>query len=723
MFAGTEPVKTEDTSTEYEFLRVAYERANMAALWWQENFRRALKDLNFLYEEQWTMEELNEREGRPTLTMNKLTAYVDQVVGDQRQNRPSIKAHAARAAVLNGATQQGMMQGQQLAPMKRMKSLTKPNKDYEIADVRSGLIKNIEYNSDAESPYDMAFQHAVESGFGWLRVFTKYSDDSGFDQDIKIKAIRNRFAVLMDPIGGLSETDFSGAEWCFVMGIMRRSEFNKRYPSAVAGGMTDTVADQALTWYMGEDVVTVAEYFYREPVTRRLLQLSNGKEVWYDEVKDIEDEMARQGIQIVRDRKVKTHRVMWCKITGNSILEKPIETVFSTIPVVPVFGKEATIKDLTIWRGLIRYARDAQRAHNFWFSAATERVALAPKAQWVVDARSIEGLEPIWKSANRKNWSYLPYRHRPDVPPPRREAPPQMPNAELQLVNYASDEIKATTGLFDASLGAMSNETSGKAIIARQRQGDRGTFPFQDNLSKALRRVGMLCNEGIDRIYDGSRIIRIMFPDGGGDWIAINQVIRDEQTGKLVVLHDINEVKCDITVDAGPNYQTQRAEAADSFMNLIGQVGNAMPPQITSLLSYAAMRNMDAPGMDDVLKAFKKLLQGQQVLEPDDDTPPPQPTPADQIAMAKTQADMARAQADVKTAEAKGATADAQLAQAQAQLATIAQQVQMMQGSAMTEDTIRNLVAEAMAEIMHMSQQGQMPQSQQQGIVAAQPQQ
>jgi len=35
--------------------------------------------------------------------------------------------------------------------------------------------------------------------------------------------------------------------------------------------------------------------------------------------------------------------------------------------------------------------------------------------------------------------------------------------------------MKAIMGLYDASLGSRSNETSGRAILARQREGDVST--------------------------------------------------------------------------------------------------------------------------------------------------------------------------------------------------------------------------------------------------------
>lgn len=197
----------------------------------------ALSELRFLYGEQWTSDELAERQGRPSLTLNKLPAFVDQVVGDQRQNKISIQVHPVHA----DSVMPQQADGAQLAqPIQGRMSNLEGTKDYTNAEVLAGLIRNIEVTSDADSHYSIAYQHAVESGFGWLRVFTEYSGDDWWNQDIRIKSIRNRFAVLIDP-KGISEPDFSSANWGFIMELMRRKEFMVRYPDANTGDLAGQV--------------------------------------------------------------------------------------------------------------------------------------------------------------------------------------------------------------------------------------------------------------------------------------------------------------------------------------------------------------------------------------------------------------------------------------------------------------------------------------------------
>lgn len=674
MLPGSEPIKVRDGDADDDILREARERARHALEIWSENFDAARADVIFLGGKQWPDEVVKERtlEGRPMLTLNKLPQFVDQVLGDQRQNRPSIQV-----VPVEGDADEKL---QNVAG----------NADFTRSKIYEALIRNIEHTSKAEAHYDTAFQQAVEGGFGWLRVYPKYSTDDSFDQDLCIKAIRNRFAVLMGPF---TEPDGSDAPYCFISEEMPRTEFRKRYPDAIVGDIADADRD-GYGWWITQESVRVAEYFSREPVTRALVLLSNGHTAWKDVIEPVLDELAGEGVTVVRTRNVQTYKVVWRKLTAYSLLEGPVDVPISTIPVVPVTGKEIVLEDRTVYRGLIRHSKDAQRMHNFWMTAATERVALAPKAPYTGPAEAFEGYENEWAAANSSNKAYLRYNAVPSGDRPKREQPPTMPVAEVQLALAGTDEMKETMGLYDASLGAQGNETSGKAIIARQRQGDRGTFSYVDNLSRAIGRVGQILVEWIPSIYDGERVVRLRFEDGATDAVRINQTITDEQTGKEVLVHDISAVKFDVVVKVGPSYQTQRMEALDSLMMFIQAV-----PEAGRVVMDKIAANMDWPGADEIAKRLKKILPP-GILSPEEaekeGIQPPPPSPEQQVAMAQAEADGKRAEADVAMAEAKKAEAQARLVEAQAKV----REATMMADPGTLEDTVRRIVADALAELV-----------------------
>src|SRR3546814_17648701 len=68
--------------------------------------------------------------------------------------------------------------------------------------------------------------------------------------------------------------------------------------------------------------------------------------------------------------------------------------------------------------------------------------------------------------------------------------------------------MKDVSGIHDASLGIRSNEVSGRAISARQREGDIASLTFYDNGNAALLEAGDVINQLIPQVYDGTRVIR-----------------------------------------------------------------------------------------------------------------------------------------------------------------------------------------------------------------------
>ena len=710
-FPGNEPISTLEDDTDEGRLQQARERAAYAHSAWRDNFEAAKADIRFYAGQQWPQNVLAQRqlEGRPALTLNKLPQYVDQVLGDQRQNRPAINVHAVSANVaskeMNATNQAG-------------------TKDYSLAEVYESLIRNIEYVSNAEAHYDEAFQQAVEGGLGWLRVITQYTDDDAFEQDAAITSIHDRFSVLMDP--DCNEPDFSDANWCFITELIERKEFDKRYPNARVGDL----GGAAYGWWGDTEHVRVAEYFWREPIKRLLLQLSDGRVVWSDDVDDVLDELEEQGVTPVRAREVETYQVKWMKITGYDILEKEALWPGRTIPVVPVVGKSIVVDGKVQYRGLVRFAKDAQRMHNYWLTAATERVALAPKAPWVGDAESVAGFESEWQNANNSNLSLLRYNSNSGtLPAPQRQDPATMPAAEMQLALSGTDEIKETIGIYDASLGNKSNETSGRAIEARQRQGDRGTFAYVDNLNRAIRRLGMILVDVIPRIYDSERVVRLRAEDGSGDWITINETIVDRQTGQEVVVNDLSVGKFDVVVKSGPSYATQRLNAVDGLMNFV----QAIPDSASAVMDLIA-QNMDWPGSDQMAERLRKMLPPELLSDEEKEDMGEQEPSLEEQAQAQAQqmaAEVAQAQAQAEMAKAQAlqakAQADIAVAQARQQEAEIrlrieqqkfmsGQQAGAQDGAAPAQpnagldaqalnDMVRGMVSEAIAEFVQQQQE------------------
>ena len=530
---------------------------------------------------------------RPCLTINKLPQHVKQITNEQRMNRPTIK----------------------VLPVD-------DKSDIEMADVFNGVIRHIEYTSDADVAYDTACENQVTYGEGYLRILTEYCDDTSFDQEIKIGRIRNSFSVYMDPM--IQDPAGADARWCFITDDMTKDEYERAYPKAspISTLTARGIGDSSINQWISETTVRVAEYFYIE-CEKATLNLYPGNQTALTGTP--EDSLLRAMFgKPLRSRQSDRERVKWCKTNGYEILEES-EWAGSFIPVVRVVGNEFEVDGQLYVSGLVRNAKDAQRMYNYWCSQEAEMLALAPKAPFIGYGGQFEGYEQQWKTANTQNWPYLEVN--PDatdgqgavLPLPQRAQPPMASSGLLQAKAGASEDIKSTTGQYNASLGMTSNERSGKAIIARQRESDVGTYHYADNLARAVRHIGRQLVDLIPKIYDTARVARILGEDGEPSTVKMNPdqeepVKKIMGPGGVVVdkIYNPRVGKYDVRVITGPGYATKRQEALESMAQLLQ--GN---PQLWQVAGDLFVKNMDWPGAQDLAKRLQKMLDPKVMADED----------------------------------------------------------------------------------------------------------
>jgi Phage P22-like portal protein len=557
---------------------IAEAQARLEAAWIQdrENREDAFMDLKFLAGDQWPNEIRLQREAqnRPCLTINRLPQFVNQVANSVRLNPPAIKAVPAG--------------GEATA---------------ELAEIYSGIMRQIQYRSNATNVFANAVYGAVACGIGHFRVVTQYADENGFDQEIVIKRIQHPLSVFWAP--GSVEPDRSDADYCLVSEMISRKEFQKRFPGAA---MTDFVAPADLNaesglFWANRDAVRVCEYWVKRPTERTIARLATGETL---DITGVEPkELAR--LSIIAERKVRSHKVEHYLLSGEQVLEGPNEWAGRYIPVFPVIGSETPLETKVIRSGLIRFAKDSQQLYNFWRSAAAESIALAPRAPFLATPSMIAKFKGQWDTQNVISRPYLLYEPDPDVPGgrPMREPPPDIPAALVNESGQAADEMKATTGVYDASLGAQSNEISGIAIQARTSQGNISALHYQDNLMATLNHLGRVLVDLIPRIYDSERIVNLMREDETHEPVRINVPVMGTN-GKPMLINDLNQGTYDVRVKAGPSYATKRAEAADAMLQFIQVV-----PQAATVAADLVARNMDWPGADEIADRLKRTLPPQ----------------------------------------------------------------------------------------------------------------
>lgn len=591
--------------TEQERLEEARQRFRTAREADSQQREEAIEDLRFRAGEQWPDQVLAVRtlDKRPCLTIDKLSQPIRQVTNAQRQSRLAIDV----LPLSSGA-------------------------DQDTAEVFQGLIRQIEVESDAHGAYAWAFEQAVACGRGWWRVLTEYAGEEDFDQVLRIRRILNPLTVFVDPAA--QEPDCSDARYLFIIEDVPKDLFTAQYGPERASEFDAFLetGDESADW-SPEGKVRVAEYWTVETEDIDLVRLVTGEILEADR---LPPDMPPAVVQ--ERRTVERRRVRWAKMTGSSILESQ-EWAGKFIPVVPVWGEELNVDGRRVTRGIIRASRDAQRMYNYWVSAETEVIALSPRAPFIGVEGQFEGHEQEWKLANIRNFPYLEYKPTSvsgqPAPPPQRQVYEPPIQAMVAAIGQADRDIKATTGIFDPSLGNLSSsERSGRAILALQKQGEQANSNYLDSLQRAVTHTGRILVDLIPTIYDRpGRIVRTVGIDDQAQSVMLGVPFMPGSKGQPQPVPpgvppppqakqiDLANGRYGVTVSVGRAYQTQRQEAVASMLELL-QVQPAMAPAVADLL----VQNMDWPGARMVAERLKKLLP-----PPLQDQPPGQPDIPPQI--------------------------------------------------------------------------------------------
>jgi hypothetical protein len=562
--------------------------------------------------------------GKPCITVNRIPQFLRQVVNSARANKPAIQVNP----VDSGA-------------------------DPDTAEILQGLCRHIEIKSHAAVAYETATEHQAEMGRGYFRLTTEYDDDEGFQQRIVIKRVRNPFSVYMEQG---QEVDGADAEYAFVTSDMSPSAFKRKYPKANHIGLStfQGTGDQPLLW-VSDKYIRVAEYWYVEYEKYEIAQIEMAaftdpetgevgpkvivvpraalldsrrryrKEEGLPDTEDADEIEATDipGVKILQKRTVMRRRVKTCVINAVEILEGNTDKTEGQlwpgrrIPIVPVLGDEIEIDGRIDLRGMVRDGRDPQRMYNYWNSSATEVIGLAPRAPWI----GVKGQfkDPKWATSNTANHAFLEYENvslngKP-APQPKRSVEEPAIQAIMIALRQADLDLKAVMGLFDPSLGQAGPEESGKAILARQRQGEVANSNYADNLARAIQACGEIIVDLAPKIYDVATVMRIVgdddetkpvmlhagkppvLPAGVPDMKALAKL------RKLQGIYDLSVGRYDVTVSVGPSFASQRQEAVDAMVQVLTR-----SPELMPVIGDLVFKNMDWPGAKAIAKRLKRAV-------------------------------------------------------------------------------------------------------------------
>lgn len=579
--------------------------------------------LRFYDLEQWTTAEQKSRAGvdqvgpvpgtpaRPMMVIDKLREPVHQIVNQERESDLSIE----------------------LIPADDFGSLAQPADPSEI-ELREGLIRRIQRESESASARTWAFQRAAICGRGFYAINTRYVEGPTFDQEVYCRRIYNQFSVVLDPAH--EEPDGSDAEWGFIFTTMSYDAYKSEYPEFAkkykghAGrecndeewlAFDEAEGDEKPGWFTVEGKVKylrIAEHWYTERKSTTIYQLADGRVV----------QRLRKGMEAVNERTVVEKSVKWCKMDGCQTLD---ETDWPSpyIPIVKVVGNEIPpYDDKRRFDGIInKSAIEQQRGVNYAGSRFMEElgnVAVSP-------VLAVEGtLEPYtawWNQANVRAFPYLYYKQT-DLEG-RTAQPPFRPDKRIEVGQYTTalqvfmEGIQTSTGVTDPAAGKPNRYSeTWRGTQALINQSERGTSNYMDNLARSVRYEGRIVNSLLYPIYGQrpGRLARIVDGEGEAETIIIDQPFTMVDNGQgqerpqpapgmntqqegVRQYKLTKDFRANVAVKVTKGYDTRRQEEAAVMGEIVTQ-----QPQMMTVIGDLFFGAQDWPGAKEAKERFKVML-------------------------------------------------------------------------------------------------------------------
>lgn len=553
---------------------------------------------------QWPNQLLGDRNGqdRPCLTINKTHQHNLQIINDGKQNKPAIKIIA-----------------------------TGGEASFKSAQVYSDIARNIEYRSNAEAAYDTALSFAVKGGIGYVRIVADYERDDSFDQSLFIKRIKDPLSVYLDP--DIDEEDGSDARFGFIFTDRPRDEVEREYPKVKKEGTAPVLSGDNWT---AENHIRIAEYYRRVEIKDKLILMTEpdmmpdgtdnpnkGKTSFQKTSKIPKEilELVMANPDDIKTREIRSYKVEWYKIVGETIVDKRTGDDALPIPYIPIcrcVGEETIIEGKLDRKGHTRQLKDPQRMLNYNASGAVEFGALQSKTPYILGARAIEGYETYWRTANRVNHMALVYNDvdedNPNNPiaPPVRQQPPTSAPVYMQGMQDAVQQMMMASGQYQSQTGEQENAKTAPSIAARQRQGDKATYHFVDGQARMIRLVGKIVIAWVPHVYDTKRIINIRAENGDERQITIDpqakgaiqenkQVDQQTQEAQVETIFNPNVGKYDVQADVGPGFATKRQEAFNAYSQIA--ITN---PELMNKIGDLVFKVMDVPYADEIAERLKR---------------------------------------------------------------------------------------------------------------------
>lgn len=606
-------------SSEDKLLWRIRNRFDYAKEYWREIYEDGKADTKFVALDQWDGAEARARKDavRPMLVMDEINQNLNQLINSVRQNKRGVKV-VPRGFGANDKT----------------------------AELRGDLIREIEYKSHAQSAYISGFQSICIAGYGGWVLRRQYVSEKGFDQEIVICRIPNAESSYPDP--DCKKADFSDARYWFLLDLIPKNEYSKRFPNAKILDFDERHYQVAANW-LNTDTIQVAEYFEVQEEERKLLLVKTptGPMAMFED--EIPAEMKGK-IVVLDERKSQRRKIKQYITNGVEILETNDEPG-KYIPIIWGTGKELYVDSGSgakrVLMSMVRGAKDPQRMLNYYATGAAEMVGMTPKTPFIGVAGQFHNPDN-WSQVNTVPQAFLEYKAKIDgldqlLPPPQRQ-PYDPPIEKFELGKESCRRsIQAALGMNPLPTNAQKlNDKSGVALKQIDDEEDRGTFHFVDNFEMMLEHGYRVINNQIPYVYDAQRALGMRNAKDEHRVVEVNK--ENEPDSSLVVGEH------EVTISVGPSFASEREQANEFVKTVVPQIENIIqdPPTRAKFMALLIQTQNIGPIGDEMVK----------LLNPDDQTAQQLQSLQAQLAQANQMVVGLKTENDQLYAEKKGKIVD-----------------------------------------------------------------
>lgn len=537
---------------------------------------------------------LNEQ-GKPALEFNICEAFISRLLGEFANQEPSVTVSLEDGAKV----------------------------DPKIVEIVEDHLRYILFDANKNGCESEVYKEQISGGFSVMEVYTEYSHEMSFNQNICLRKAYDPTLCGFDPLA-VNPTKSDG-RFCFKIYPKSKEDFQEEYPDEDISNLNFTRDLSGFQWAYENDasqkeILLICEYYEKKKKRIKIVQLVTGDVVRYDEYKKKLEIWEDSGLIAqppgIMGRPRWTHITTICRyiFIKDRILSYE-ETDYKMFPLVYVPGNDVLLKDedcssiQVMTRPYIYHMEGAQKLKNYAGQTWANELENMVQHKWMAAQESIpdqEDLLTAWKNPQKSK--VLVYNaFDPDQPEKALPIPspvPRVPMPQEVVAAFSGMDQLAQVILGNFSPEGMKNQNlSGDSIVEAASQSNAAAMPYIIGFLQGLNQVAQIIVDLIPKYYTLPRTIPLYNMKNEKTSLPIN----DPNARNSVKLnYGDNALK--VKVEAGVNFSVQKSKALNQLIGLM----RASPTFANFMNSEGLpvlLDNLEIRGIDQLKLAVEGFLQ------------------------------------------------------------------------------------------------------------------